>query len=80
MEGRDQQTMIATGQVTTDGSGGIAADSVGDQPFPLVGEFERAADLAAEFDRSIAPKSGPFLFPSRVRRFLSCRHLKPIPF
>src|SRR5437762_14306903 len=76
MEGRDQHAMIATRHVATDGSRGIAADSVGDQPFPLFGDVERAADLAAEFDGSVRLRSGRFLFGRRVRPFLRCRHLQ----
>src|SRR5436853_7752657 len=76
MEGRDQHAMIATRHVATDGSRGIAADSVGDQPFPLFGDFERAADLAAEFDGGVRLRSGRFLFGIRVRPFLRCSHLQ----
>src|SRR5215470_395957 len=46
--------MIAAGQVSADSSRGIPTDTVRDQPFFLLGNFQRAANLAAKFNFCLA--------------------------
>ena len=75
MKGRDQKTVIAAGQIAADGPGGVAADAVGDQPFALFGNFERAADLAAEFDRSAGREGRGLSLPRGICTFLRGRHV-----
>jgi len=50
----NQKTVIAARQIAADGSRRIATEAVRHQPFPLFGDFKRAANLAAEFDMGIA--------------------------
>ena len=50
VEGGEQESVVAAGQIAADRSGGEAADSVGDEPLALFRLFEGAAGFAAETD------------------------------
>src|SRR5205807_4017588 len=79
MEGGDQQAMIAAGQIAADGSGGVAADTVRNEPFPLFGNFQRPAYLTPEFYCHAARRAGRFGF-RRAGLSLCVGHFKAAPF
>src|SRR5437588_12380781 len=79
MEGGDQQAMIAAGQIAADRSGGVAADTVSNEPFALFGNFERPAYLTPEFDCHAARRAGRFGF-RRAGLSLCVVQFKAAPF
>ena len=49
LQSGNQQSMVAARQIPADGARGKPADTVGHQPFTLLGHFQHSADFAAKF-------------------------------